>query len=456
MVLRMREVDTRCTRAGPRGRRAGPLRALVAACVALAALGCGPEPRGPRPDVVVVLIDTLRPDHLELHGYERATAPFLAELARGSAVCRNARSSSSWTAPATASLLTGLYPLRHGVTLGVRAQREQGHGDADASLPFQRLPEDVPTLAERFGAAGYRTFAVTTNVNAGPTLGLLRGFDAARPIRGADAEAVAGAVEDWEARLRGAPSPYLLYLHFMDPHGPYHGHEPWYEHARDERTDIVNAYDSEIRYFDRAFRAIHERMGWDENTLLVLLSDHGEEFWEHGRLGHGFGLYRELNDILFMIGGPGVAPATIETPVSIVDALPTLAALAGLPPAPGDGRSLAPLLADPARVPEALDGRVLFAHRTGGTKHLWAALDGPWKLVEGPDGTALYDRRNDPEEDVDVSDRHPDVRDRLAARLAEHRAPGIRDVARTRVDLDADTRAALEALGYVGAMEGGP
>lgn len=436
------------------------MRGAVRAFAAIAALllvlpGCGgPAPRGPAPDVVVVLVDTLRPDHLGFHGYERAMAPFLAELAAESAVFLNARSSSSWTAPATASLLTGLYPLRHGVVVGVRAQRREHGADDDAhddSLPFRRLPADVTTLAERFAAAGHRTFAVTTNINVGPDLGLLRGFDQAEHLRGATAPEVAERLRALEPALRAESSPYFLYLHFMDPHNPYHGREPWYEPAEEKTADLVSAYDSEIAYFDAAFREIHERMGWHENTVLVMLSDHGEEFYEHGRLGHKFSLHGELNDILLLMRGPGIAPARIDATVSIVDVQPTLAELTGIDAAPGDGRSLVPLLRGDAA---AFEDRVVFAHRTGGSEHLWAAIEGPWKWIEGAESAALYDRRTDPGEHRDVSAQHPEVRDRLAARLAEHRRPGIRPVEATRLELDDDTRAALEALGYVGEMEG--
>ena len=428
----------------------------IVLALAIAFSGCGATPRDPRPDVVLVVIDTLRPDHLGFLGYEHATAPFLAEIAREAAVFTRAQSSSSWTAPATASLLTGLYPIHHGVITGLRAhQRDvrRAGGEPGRSLPLHRLPDEVSTLAERFAAGGYRTHAVASNLNLGPELGLLRGFERTKVRHSAPAPALRRSVQAWEGELRDGPGPHLLYLHYFDPHKPYYERAPWYRPAGDERGDVVAAYDSEIAYFDEDFAKLYQRMGWADGALLVVVSDHGEEFWERGRLGHEFSLHRELTDVVMLFRGPGIAPGRIATPVSLVDVLPTLAELAGLPAAPGDGRSLVPLLRASASPPAELAERPLFAHRADvgheRTQHLWAVVRGGWKLIEGAGGATLYDLGSDPDELRDVAAAHPEIRAQLARDLAAHRAAGFRGHEAITVELDAEQRATLESLGYL-------
>ncbi|HMB68792.1 MAG TPA: sulfatase, partial [bacterium] len=270
----------------------------------------------PPPNVVIVMIDTLRPDHLALYGYGTVTSPFLDDLGDRSLVFRRATSTSSWTAPAVASLFTGLYPQQHGVTLGLQAQRTTG---GRQKLSAHRLAPDVRTLPEVFRRAGYATYGISTNVNVDQALGFQRGFDRfvrlehvplagiADPIAGktpanipATAEHVDAVLREWEPDLRAA-DPWLLYLHFMDPHKPYHARPPWFEDPGPDGDGTVAAYDSEIAYLDRTLARIHERLGLGGHDIVVVVSDHGEEFGDHGGHGHKGGLHRELNRIVLMI-----------------------------------------------------------------------------------------------------------------------------------------------------------
>ncbi|HYD49167.1 MAG TPA: sulfatase [Terriglobales bacterium] len=404
-------------------------RSFALAYLLLAAAGCRfqsePKAAAGAPNVAVILIDTLRPDHLRAYGYDRETAPFLSELAERSTVFLNAVSSSSWTAPATASLFTGLYPNRHGVIRGFFAERKrQRQEDGGAELQINRIASEAPTMAELFRSRGCRTFAIGANLNIGPEIGFDRGFDRfqrlgdlARAKRiGDDAPAadVVTQLRQWRDDLR-ASSPYLLYLHFNDPHGPFHKREPWYSAAPPAQNPTLAAYDSEIGYVDSFIRQVYDDLGLGDG-ILVVVSDHGNAFGEHGKRGHGpgAGLYGVVNRIVLMISGPkhGIAPQRVEVPVSIVDVLPTLLELAGIGSPPQlAGQSLVRLLRGGEPAGDASGERALFAHLIdyGQDGDVWAVVKTPWKLIRDPDGTVLYDLAEDPGEQSDLAAQRPDI-----------------------------------------------
>ena len=417
---------------------------------------------GASPNVVVILLDTLRPDHLGFYGYQTDTAPFLRELAERSVVFRNAHSTSSWTAPAVASVLTGLYPTDHGIIEGFLAfkRREQ---KGMKLLPLNRLPDDVTLLAERFADAGYATFGITTNLNIGPEIGFDRGFDRFLTYRKDDASKVEATLMEWEPEIRAA-TPYFLYLHFMDPHMPYNKRDPWYEEdtslqgRRGRLLDDAAAYDSEIRYLDEHLRRIYTRFGWDRDTVIAVVSDHGEEFGEHGGTGHEFTLYRELMQALLLVQLPGgTQAASPDVPVSVIDLFPTVLELAGLEAPEVEGWSLAPLWGDQASAArERFRERTVFAHRARFVPelaHCWAAVGDGMKLIQDPEGLELYDMAADRGEQRDLYAERKDDVERLARRLAEFRLRGFRAVEKVEIELDPELASDLEELGYVAGDE---
>jgi arylsulfatase A-like enzyme len=426
-------------------------------------------PKGDRPDVVLITIDTLRPDHLGFYGYPEETAPFLASLARDSAVFTRAFSTSSWTAPATASVFTGLYPNQHGVTTGFfvhrgRARKAQAEGVANISL--NRIADGVRTLPELFHDAGYRTFGLAANMNIGAEIGFDRGFDRFErlhrmvPWVDASAEQVHAKLAHWRPLIR-REGPNFVYLHFNDAHAPYKQREPWYEkHALRIREPREAAYDSEISYLDRILARSFRDFGWQRNAVVMLLSDHGEEFLEHGRVGHLGTLYRELLQVLLMVHAPsvGVTARRIETNVSLVDVLPTLAELAGLELEQERtvGRSLVPLMIGKRReqlAEEKFDERLLFAHSTtkpGDEGELWAVVRGDWKLVMKDAGAELYDTRSDPGDQRNRLPEHPQLAAELGRQLrrfAQQATWGAGE--KVEVEIDEDALESLRELGYV-------
>ena len=416
------------------------------------AAGCGRAPSEARPNVLLVCLDTFRADHLGFLGYERETAPFLARLAGEGTVFEAGCSTSSWTAPATASLLTGLYPRRHGVVQGFMAQLHQVK--KEQRLAFTAIARDTTTLPERLRRAGYTTLGLSTNINVGTEIGFDRGFDRLETHDGWPAGRARTEAAGWREELDGG-EPWFLYLHLNDAHVPYARHADWFRRAGSGlEIDRDRArYDSELGYLDAELWRLFEELGVGDDTLVVIVADHGEEFLEHGGVEHKFSLYREVNQSLFLVRAPGlgVRAQRVGFPVSLVDVAPTVLELAGLDAPDADGRSLAGVLREGASAFPDLAQRTLFAHRTGSYKtqrELWAAMRGRWKLIEGPRGRELYDRLEDPGERVDVASEHPELAAELAAELERHRNGGARPDPTREIELDDELFERLEELGY--------
>jgi arylsulfatase A-like enzyme len=445
----------------------GPRLLTLLTCLGALLAACGRAP-APRPNIVVVLLDTLRPDHLGLHGYPRDTAPFLTEFASRGAVFENAFSTSAWTLPATASLFTGHYPTRHGLVNGFEANEWMAarlKRSETVQQEVAQLPVDHPTLAQRLQDAGYRTFAFTTNTHVSSDFGFERGFDGFRLERNQKAKDVVDWLIEHAGEVRRPAEPYFLYVHLNDVHRPYEPRAPWYTPGADARTEQIARYDSEISYLDQELARLAEVYRWDENTLVCLVSDHGEAFLEHGTYGHGTSLYAELNRVLMVFVGPGIAPGRIRTSTSLADVAPTLLGFAGLPAESMDGVRLCALLAEGSRAGEEarLAQRFIFAHRLGvesvdldaeiTPKDLWSVQQGTWRLIhDGLEGrTRLFDHARDPGEELDLYAAEPERARGLEQALEEFQRTSRRSQGQlTSVPIDAELFQDLADMGYVG------
>jgi arylsulfatase A-like enzyme len=272
----------------------------------------------------LITLDTTRADHLEPYGAENVETPALARLADNGVVFEHAIATAPVTAPAHASLLTGLYPLRHGVR--------------DNSTHY--LPEDIPTLAEWLSEAGYRTAAFVSTVILERRYGLDQGFEvydddirssSASHERRMTVERPAAATADralaWLDALDGGES-FFLWVHFYDPHIPYSPPSPWAEKYRDQ------TYDGEIAYMDSQIGRLlqHPRAAADD-VIVMAIGDHGESLGEHGEKTHGLLVYDStlrVPWILRLPGGP--SGVRIAAPISQVDLVPTIAELVNLDP----------------------------------------------------------------------------------------------------------------------------
>lgn len=434
------------------GRALGAIGLVLGGAAWLGA--CGPPETRPASrdfDVVLIVIDTLRADHLPFYGYPKITAPYLSELASAGIVFRHAHSSSSWTAPATASLFTSLHPFQHGVVTGL-------HSADKLEIELNRIADEVETVGELFRSHGYRTFAVSDNPNICEAEGFEQGFDYFESYDYAGAPAVNAMVLDWADEIEAAQG-YFLYLHYMDPHVPYHEREPWFRPPTPPVQRKVAAYDSEIGYVDAHIRELGERLGWDEGTLLIVVSDHGEEFGDHGGRLHGVTLYREVLDVPLLFYAPALlgGPKSVDGRVSILDVVPTLAELIGAPRIEQyEGESLVPLLRDAGSAAD----RLLYAHLHRrrpdiagpfGPLDLRSVIRGDWKLVTSdrrPD--QLFQLALDPLEQSSRTADEPEVARALGAALLELESSApVRTGEKIVLTLTPEERERLRSLGYV-------
>jgi len=393
------------------------------------------DPAAAQPHVIFYLIDALRADHLGVYGYGRPTSPNVDAWATEAVVFDTAYAPASWTRPSVASLMTGRVPSRHGA-LG-RAHR---------------VRPDVLTLAEMLKSEGYATAAFVSNPNVLPEFGFERGFDTYVDIdsvqRGSDAAQVTAAVLAYlDDPGQDAVGPHFLYVHTIDPHAPYAPPEPYAERfagrppglssplpddgqpplsipLETRRAAAVNLYDGEIAYADHEFGrflgALRER-GLYDDALVVLLSDHGEEFWDHGLVQHGVTLFEEQVHVPMIARLPGgrLGGRRVPEPVLLMDWLPTLAEwLGATPPAALDGASFLGLL-DPERS-NARPARPIYFEM--GRGRLTALREGRHKLIAhtGPTaGVSLFDLEDDPGEQVDIAEAEPEVATSLSRSLSE-------------------------------------
>ncbi len=437
--------------------------AFAATLLLCLAAGCARPPHPPAQgrNVVLVVIDTLRRDHLATYGYPRDTAPFLGELARQGAVFQGL-TPAPWTKPATASLLTGLHPLHH-----------------QAIDRVDRLPDAAVTLAQRLRRAGYHTLAASANGWVSPLFGFDRGFDT---FLYRDNAKAARLNRDLLPALDRLKPPFFLYVHYTDPHLPYDPSTTWDGRplpadlkGRPVTVEEVDAphfihrspellarardlYDGEIRGTDDALRALVDhlaRRGLMKSTVLVVTADHGEELGDHGRMSHGQTVYQEVLRVPLVIRAPGAVPAGRFGRASLMDVVPTLLDLLGIGrPDPLDGESLAGRLASPA--PALKEDRPFLAHLDFVDGTGLALIRGRWKLVLGknPYRKELFDLRADPGErrnllgTPEAAGAFQDLGKELVERYDRYTRAALE---RSEIQIGKDLTVHLADLGYVAA-----
>ncbi|MCB9896571.1 MAG: sulfatase [Planctomycetes bacterium] len=485
--------------------------------------------RGARgPNVLLIVLDTLRRDAVSAYGLVDGTTPRLDALASKGVLCDDVVAPGDWTVPVHASLFTGAQVSRHGTGHGRRVLRER---------PAAGAPP-LPTLAELFARRGWETAAFVCNMNVSRAAGFARGFERYEEVwraRQGDFDALGPALRAWlglggafdkggELAVRGvgefldehadARRPWLLFVNLMEAHAPYTPPAPWagrfVEHAPSDAAralladplahvwdagveppvadELWRAYLGGVAYQDALLGEILDalvRNGLDDDTLVVVTSDHGEHFGKRGLLGHGQDLDDDLLDVPLVLAGPGLPRGVREpAPLDLLDVLPTLLALSGgdaLPSDPGrtgralrfDGRDAA-ALADRPRVAE----RFAFSGDASGVdaddalppgadpewswgraallrgRDLYVEVDAPPDAARAFAATRLERRDGDPRPPRDDG-RHAlddaELRAAYAAELAALRARWTSaDAPRDALEPDAERDAALRALGYTG------
>ena len=453
-------------------------RALSLAAALLLALctpGCSSGPdEAPGPNVVLVVIDTLRADHLSFYGHERQTAPFLDSLASRGVVFERAWSTSSWTAPATASIMTGLYPNQHGVTQGMKLVQTVQR-DKAPTLTLNRIPEAIETVPKLMKSRGYRTFGITDNPNICKEEGFDGGFDRFRNFDDRNAPAVNRTLANWADEIQ-ASSGWFVYLHYMDPHYPYVKREPWLSNFQDEGVnyagmskrdreilELREVYDSEIGYLDDHIQQAFQLLQVDDQTVVVVVADHGEELMQRSDdKQHEFKLYSELTRVPLVIVHPGEELMRYRVPqtVSVIDVLPTLREIIGAPASPIDaGESLVRYYTSAA---ELEDDRPVYSMRErlevlGGQKK-WAVMHRGHKLIltENEHGAKaeLYDLEADWGELKDLSGESPARVLELSGVLTDMREDALTfDPEEVQIELTEEREQSLQDLGYAEMAE---
>ena len=319
-------------------------------------------------NVVLVTIDTLRPDRLGCYGYSKAETPNLDNLARKGMLFENAVSHTPLTAPSHASIFTGQYPTVHKV-------RDTGG--------FVLQPSNA-ALAPILQGQGWDTAAFIGASVLKKRFGFNQGF-AVYDDQMATPERRAGEVVDRAVRWLDSQSgkPFLLWVHLFDPHLPYDPPSPFKEKYSG------NPYDGEVAYTDRELGRLFDRIAKKspaEDTLIVVLSDHGESFSEHGEYAHGVFLYDATLRIPLLIAGAGVpAGLRVKQQARTIDLLPTLLELVGIGvPQNVQGVSLTPAFTGKAVAAEWSYAETLFPKFNMGWAELRGMRTNRWKYIRAP------------------------------------------------------------------------
>lgn len=424
-------------------------------------------------NILVYLVDTLRADHMGCYGYNRPTTPRIDEFAEQAVLFKNAQAQSPWTRASVGSVFSGLWPETHGA-------QDREH----------ILTEKTTTLAEILHDHGYTTFGFTGNGNSHAPWGFAQGFEDLRYLKGrkasrpiARSEEIQAVALEWIDQ-RDTSRPFFLWIHTIDPHAPYQAPEPFrsrfaptvtdrdagsIEHLADldrnhntvTQADIdtmIDLYDAEVAANDASFGELLDELrarGLFDSTLIVFLSDHGEEFFEHGGWAHGKTLYAEMLDVPLIIKPPfHTEGRRLPDLAQHIDLLPTIVDYAGAPvPDVVQGRSLRGRMSTglTGRSPAVAIAQMRLDGRVGSSM-----IDRWWKVVvrnyDGVDAfPRLHDRKADVSEQKNFSGNEPFRAQRMAAEMRRFELTGARLHDREELDLDAnpDLVEQLKALGYI-------
>ena len=446
-------------------------------------------------DTVWIVVDTLRADAIGAYRRSEALArrtsplfrsipthtPNIDALATRGVVFERVMSTSPWTLPAMMSAMTSLYPS---------TTDPDGRGRARTADDLIGLDPSVPTWIDQLRSAGYHAVGFQKNPFLGTHSGFPERFDAYRQVGGDRAEKESGAqlvraalrwadeFDAWRSRQDGREEtmPYLLYLHFMEPHVDYTAPQKWWSpealayrgpatgNARDlsdliaadgpvapqDRQQLARLYSAEVAYVDQMIGelidGLRDRHLLDEQTLIALIADHGEQFGEHGQWVHG-DVHRENIEVPWILAGAGLSPLRLTEVASVLDLAPTLLDLVGVEALPfAEGRSRGPSLRRvEANIPVESEPTVTeYGSITRIVQDAWVLID------RGTSGVQLFDTETDPREEHDVSGEHPEVVQRLHAGINRHRARPVSTGVRPSMEVEVapETRRALRALGY--------
>ena len=417
----------------------------VAAAVAI------PRAQPARPNVLLITIDTVRADHIGAYGAKAVATPAIDRLAREGVRFADATTQAPLTGPAHAAILTGRYPARFGVR-------------DNASAP---IPAGVTSIAELFKSNRYRTGGFVGAFILGPEYGFAHGFDTfdasfARfnTSMKLQAQRRGGEVTDaaiaWIGNQPPAPSnqppatnPWFAWVHLYDAHAPYDPPAPF--RARFQSSP----YDGEIAYVDSCVArlvATLEQAGQLDRTVVVVIADHGEGLGDHGEAEHGLFLYESVLHVPWIMRLPGgVSGGTVvKTQVRAIDAMPTIAAIAGMTVSNVDGENVMPIVRGAVpRDPVPSYAETYYPRWHFGWSELKSIRVGDWKYIDAPK-PELYDMRTDAAERRNALDARGALAGGLSAELTKLQNTFGAAASAEAPQPDPETLARLRSLGYVG------
>jgi arylsulfatase A-like enzyme len=438
--------------------------------------------RCPDCNVILIVIDALRADHLGCYGYERNTSPNIDKLANESILFERAYSQAPWTKPSVASLFTSLYVTQHRVIVGTGGKSLEGWNNTSNILDSSFF-----TLAEALSENSYYTIGVVNNVHLLNRFGFDQGFD----IYLEDAGGPANLFRKFFYRLefmrenKSRNKKFFAYVHSIGVHCPYvhpmskdgectvtHGNESLnvthattcrnYKKFNDylatlddeEKNNLdiecmVSAYDGGIRYNDEFIEELVNKLkreGLYNRTLLIITSDHGEQFLEHGRLDHGYSLHNELIHVPLIVHMPRGPSKLVKERVELIDIMPTIIDYLGIEVNTDynlSGKSLIPLITGKG----AFDKEFIVSECDYGGRR--SIMNEKWKLIKNKNQFELYELEKDPMEKRNVSVDNPLIVGELEDRLLELDKKIINIQSRPdKVEIDEETIKKLESLGY--------
>lgn len=434
------------------------------------------------PNIVLIVIDTLRADCVDPSKTPNSITPFLSSIAKKSIYFPNAVTPCSWTKPTIATFLTGVSPEKHQVRYST-INEDPNNPTSDV------LPESYLTLPEYLSQKGYETYAVQTNGNLVPLLGFAQGF---KPENyyfeyGAVATNVTKKAIEFLSKVK---KPFFMYLHYLDPHAPYspppdvlknlpeeqtlseeerewtaphkymeylmdlvrfrtnaNSEPPKFEYSQAGKKEIYRLYLGEVLYADTEVQKVVEFIKRNyPKTIFVILSDHGEEFWEHNCVGHGTTLYEEQVRVPVIIYGWGITPKQIDKPISTAGLANTILKLLNIPsPKQFEEPDMLSLA--------ERDNVTSYMITWGPWKELNIELKGlskpPWKLIENTkkDEIELYNLNEDSKETINIAKTNQNIVESLLEEMKYYKT-NVEYTGSNTTELPSHLKSQLKDLGY--------
>ena len=429
--------------------------------------GCGKRQHAKKPNIILITLDTTRADRLGCYGYRRQTSPNIDKLAEESVLYTRAIAPSSWTLPSHASLFTGKFTSSHGARydpdgplLLTNAIRGPKSWDAYRA---RGLAQNEVTLAEVLKETGYTTAAVVGGPWMKRIFGLNKGFDyyndsQISTVNGRLASQVTTSALNWLERRR--EKKFFLFLNYFDPHGPYSPPEGFALRflpkgtnftGREPTLEETNAlYDAEILYMDHYIGRFLQKLKVENlynDTLIIVTSDHGELFGEHGKFGHGHYLYQEELHVPLFIKYPAgeVSPKRTDLRAQLTDILPMIYERVGIT-IPGNIQGTSPSQIKHPIIAETYPLPLISKDGS------WQSIfEGDFKFIwNSKNQHMLFNLKDDPEENVNIIVQDSKRTERMWAQMEQYLAklpkPGL---AVPAGEPDDQTKEALKSLGYV-------